>query len=49
MNIRRAKEEDFPQIIELIREFASLQKMTDKMIQEKKYFKCFIAINNDNE
>ena len=49
MNIRTANEQDYPQIIELIKEFASFQKMSDKMtnsvvkmIQEKDYFNCFI-------
>jgi GNAT superfamily N-acetyltransferase len=50
INIRKASEADFPEILSLIKELASFEKAPEKvtntiklMKQEKEYFHCFVA------
>jgi len=54
INIRSANEGDFQQIIELFRDFAVFEKVpekmtnsVEKMLKEKEYFHCFVAITAD--
>jgi len=56
INIRKASESDFPEILSLIMELASFEKAPDKvtntveqMKQEKKYFHCFVAETKTGE
>jgi hypothetical protein len=56
VSIRRAIENDFPQIIDLFQEFALFEKIPEKMINsankmvsEKEYFNCFIAETDNKE
>jgi predicted N-acetyltransferase YhbS len=55
-NIRYATEEDFPEILSLIRELAAFEKATEKvtnsveqMNQEKELFRCFVAESETKE
>lgn len=55
VNIRAAKESDFPQIIALFKEFALFEKLPDKMTnslermeKEKEYFHCYV-VENENQ
>lgn len=54
--VKRADEQDFPKILDLIKEFSVFQGAREKvtitleqMIQERAYFQCFIAENEDKE
>lgn len=56
IKIRKGNEEDYPQIIELFKEFADFQNISDKMInsvekmtKEKDFFNCFVAETNDQK
>ena len=56
ITIRKGKEADFPNVIELIREFSEFQKMPEKMNNtvarmksEKAYFHFFVAEANTSE
>lgn len=56
IKIRKGNEMDFPQIIELFKEFAEFQNISDKMInsvekmtKEKDFFNCFVAETNDQK
>jgi len=56
INIRKATESDFEQIILLFKEFAEFEKLPEKMINsvdrmetEKDLFNCFVAETQDNE
>jgi GNAT superfamily N-acetyltransferase len=56
INIRTSTEEDFPSILELIRELATFEKEPEKvtnsvelMKQEKDYFRCFVAETESGE
>ena len=55
-NIRKAKEEDFPAILSLIKMLAEFEKAPEKvtnsveqMKQEKEHFQCFIAETDTGE
>ncbi|MDD4968715.1 MAG: GNAT family N-acetyltransferase [Paludibacter sp.] len=55
IRIRNADESDFLQIVNLFKEFASFEKLPEKMINsvermtgEKDFFNCFVAVTNDN-
>jgi len=55
-NIRKAKEEDFPAILSLIKMLAEFEKAPEKvtnsveqMKQEKEHFQCFIAETDTRE
>lgn len=52
--IRKATENDFPQVYDLIKEFALFIKTPEKvaitlpqMIRDKDYFQCLVAMDND--
>lgn len=54
--IRQAQEKDYQQIIGLFKEFATFQKMPDKMtnslelmLEENEYFNAFVAVNQKDE
>ncbi len=54
--IRKASEDDFAELVQLFKEFATFEgspeKMTNSVAQmntEKQYFNAFVAQNNDNE
>jgi diamine N-acetyltransferase len=56
VTIRKAREQDFPAILSLIKEFSVFQKTPGKvtitleqMIKEKDLFQCLIAETGDNE
>jgi len=56
ITIRNAVESDFPQIVDLFMEFATFEKMPDKMtntvekmIEEKDFFHCFVAESSDKK
>lgn len=53
--IRPATETDYPQIVELFREFALFEQLPEKMIntvekmlKEKEWFHCFVAVNKQD-
>ena len=55
INIRTAIETDYSQIIALFKEFATFEKLPEKMINsvdrmqhEKEFFNCFVAVTSDN-
>jgi GNAT superfamily N-acetyltransferase len=55
IKIRKAIQSDFPQIVDLFKEFAEFAKLPDKMTnsvermnEEKEFFNCFIAEANDS-
>ena len=55
ITIRSAKEKDYSQIVDLFLEFATFEKLpekmvnsVDRMIKEKNYFNCFVAETTDN-
>jgi len=50
IKIREATESDFPQIVDLFKEFAEFEKLPEKMTnsvermkKEKEYFNCYVA------
>jgi|LSQX01.2.fsa_nt_gb GNAT superfamily N-acetyltransferase len=50
-----AEEADYPQIVDLFREFAEFEKLpermtnsVDRMIKEKEFFNCFVAVTTDD-
>src|SRR5689334_9471961 len=54
--IRKATEQDFPEILSLVKGLAIFQKTPEKvtntveqMLEEKDLFKCFVAENKQNE
>jgi GNAT superfamily N-acetyltransferase len=54
--VKRANEQDFPKILDLIREFSIFQGTPEKvtitleqMIDERAFFRCFIAETDDQE
>ena len=56
ITIRSVSESDFPQLIDLFKEFAIFEKHPDKMVnsiermmQEKEFFNCFVAETNDGK
>ena len=56
ITIRNAVETDFPQIVDLFMEFATFEKLpekmtntVEKMIQEKDFFHCFVAETSDKQ
>jgi GNAT superfamily N-acetyltransferase len=56
INIRKATEEDFPEILSMIKALATFEKSPDKvtntvgqMEREKEYFKCFVAETENSE
>ena len=56
MIIRKAKEQDFPAILSLIKEFAIFQKTPEKvtislaqMVEDKDCFQCLVAETDDKE
>lgn len=56
IRIRKAKEDDFPAILLLIKELADYEKAPEKvtnsvalMNKEKDYFNCFVAETENNE
>jgi diamine N-acetyltransferase len=56
VTIRKAREQDFPAILSLIKEFSVFQKTPwkvtitlEQMIKEKNLFQCLIAETDDNE
>jgi GNAT superfamily N-acetyltransferase len=56
INIRQAREEDFPAILSLIKELAAFEKSPDKvtnsveqMKKEKHLFECFVAETESGE
>lgn len=56
INIRKATEKDFPEILALIKELASFEKAPEKvtnsvelMKQEKDLFRCFVAETESRE
>jgi ribosomal protein S18 acetylase RimI-like enzyme len=56
VTIRSVEESDFPRIVDLFSEFALFEKMPDKMensvdrmIAEKDYFNCFVAVSSDDQ
>lgn len=55
IEIRKATENDFQEIVKLFQEFAEFEKrpekMTntvEKMMEEKEFFHCFVAVNASN-
>ncbi len=55
IEIRKAVESDFEQIIELFKEFAAFERLPHKMYNslerlrsEKEFFNCFIAVSEEN-
>jgi ribosomal protein S18 acetylase RimI-like enzyme len=56
INIRKSTEDDFPEILSLIKELASfenaaykVENTVEQMVQEKDSFKCFIAESDTQE
>ncbi len=56
ITIRNTEEKDFPQIIALIKELAKFEKAedqvtntVDQMLDEKDFFKCFVAETDNGE
>jgi GNAT superfamily N-acetyltransferase len=56
ITIRSSVESDFPQIVELFKEFATFENLPekmvnsiDRMIREKDFFNCFVAETSDQE
>lgn len=56
ISIRKATEQDFPQIVQLFQEFAAFEKQpskmtnsADQMSREKEYFNCFVAERDSKE
>ena len=56
VTIRTAEEADFSQIINLFKEFATFEKLPEKMVnsvermtEEKDFFNCFVAETNDKQ
>lgn len=54
--IRPSNENDFAQIVDLFREFATFEKLPEKMVNsvnrmmnEKSYFNCFVAETSDKK
>ena len=55
VEIRPVEEKDYRQIVDLFSDFALFEKLPDKMVNsvdrmiaEKEYFKCFVAVSADN-
>ncbi len=56
ITIRKAVEADYPQIIELFKEFAAFEKYPEKMVNsiermtdESEYFHCYVAEDNEGK
>jgi GNAT superfamily N-acetyltransferase len=56
IEIRPINVSDFKQLIELFREFATFEKMpekmtntVEKMMEDREYFHCFVAVDRQNE
>lgn len=56
IKIRNAEEKDFPEIIDLFKEFALFEKRpeqminsTDSMMKDKEFFHCFVAETSDKK
>ncbi len=56
ITIRSSVESDFPQLIDLFKEFATFEKLpekminsVDRMIREKDFFNCFVAETSDQK
>jgi GNAT superfamily N-acetyltransferase len=56
IEIRPVKESDFKLLIELFREFATFEKLpekmtntVEKMMEDREYFHCFVAVDRQNE
>ncbi len=56
IKIRSTKETDYSQIIDLFKEFATFEKLPEKMMnsvdrmnKEKDFFNCFVAVTSDNK
>lgn len=54
ITIRDANETDYPQIVDLFKDFATFEKLPEKMInsvermmKEKDFFHCFVAVTSD--
>jgi len=54
VGIRSIEEKDYPQIIKLFKEFATFEKLPEKMIntveqikKEKDFFNCYVAVVNN--
>lgn len=54
ITIRDANETDYPQIVDLFKDFATFEKLPEKMInsvermmKEKDFFNCFVAVTSD--
>lgn len=54
--IRPVEEKDYRQIVDLFSDFALFEKMPDKMVNsvdrmiaEKEYFNCFVAVSPDDQ
>lgn len=55
ITIRDANETDYPQIIDLFKDFATFEKLPEKMVnsvermmKEKDFFNCFVAVTSDD-
>jgi len=55
INIRKAEQSDYTQIVALFKEFATFEKLperminsVDRMIEEESYFNCFVAVTVEN-
>lgn len=56
IEIRPVEEGDFKQLIELFQEFATFEKLpekmtntVEKMMEDREYFHCFVAVDRRNE
>jgi GNAT superfamily N-acetyltransferase len=56
ITIRSSVEPDFPQIVDMFKEFATFEKLpekminsVDRMIKEKDFFNCFVAETSDQK
>ena len=56
IEIRPVEEDDFKQLIELFREFATFEKLpekmtntVEKMMEDREYLHCFVAVDRQNE
>ena len=56
IEIRPVNVSDFKQLIELFREFATFEKLpekmtntVEKMMEDREYFHCFVAVDRQNE
>jgi GNAT superfamily N-acetyltransferase len=56
IQIRKAEQTDYKQIVDLFKEFATFEKHPEKMInsvekmtREKEYFNCFVAETSDKQ